>query len=215
MKKSCVCFVLAFLTAGTVFAQEGTGFSIGARLGGAIPFYETGDDLKSLAPAGFSIDLEGSFGFIFAFQAAYNFTPMMGVQVEGIYNSDKIDIKMAGIKGGTLKASSLLIPVLFRIGTTVGPEIQIGGLAGPYFTLPLGDGEVTITGMGSEKGKWTGSIGLMFGGFVGKKIGPGTLFADLRYGFDFSDTKFDDAGTEVTVLKKSSFQISAGYSYKF
>jgi hypothetical protein len=215
MKKICfVIFVLAVLAAGRVFAQEGTGFSVGVRLGEEIPFYEAGEYFKNLAP-GVSVDLEGSFGFIFALQAAYNFTPLIGVQIEGIYNSDKIDLEVAGIKAGTLEASSLLIPVLFKVSTRVGPEIQIGGLAGPYFTIPLGDGELTLTDMGSKKGEWTGSIGLMFGGFIGKKIGPGTLFADLRYGFDFSDTKFDYAGTEIETLKKSSRQISVGYSYTF
>jgi hypothetical protein len=34
--------------------------------------------------------------------------------------------------------------------------------------------------MGSLEGEWTGSMGLMLGGFVGKKMGPGTVFADLR-----------------------------------
>jgi hypothetical protein len=212
MKK--VFFVLAILVAGKVFAQEGTGFSVGARFGGAIPSYEAGEDLKNVA-SGVSVDLEGSFGFIFALQAAYNFTPMIGIQLEGIYNSDNIDLEVAGVKVGTLEASSLLIPVLLRVGTTVGPEIQIGGLAGPYFTIPLGDGKLAITGMGSLEGEWTGSMGLMLGGFVGKKMGPGTVFADLRYGFDFSDTKFDYAGTEMKALKKSSFQLSAGYSFAF
>jgi hypothetical protein len=172
VKKICfIVFVLAVLGAGRIFAQEGTGFSIGVRLGGAMPFYEAGEDLKNVAP-GVSFDLEGSFGFIFALQAAYNFTPMIGVQIEGIYNSDKIDLEVAGIKAGTLEASSFLIPVLLKVGTTVRPEIQIGGLVGPYFTIPLGDGELKNTGGESVEGEWTGSIGLMLGGFVGKKLAP-------------------------------------------
>jgi hypothetical protein len=46
-------------------------------------------------------------------------------------------------------------------------------------------------------------------------MGPGTLFADLRYGFDFSDTTFKYDGEKMDVLKKSSLQISLGYSYTF
>jgi hypothetical protein len=211
-KKLLVFVFMAFVASG-VFAQT-EGFALGARVIGIIPRYEPSSDFKN-ALGGLSVDLDGGFRFGFAAQASYNFTELFGIQLELLYNSDEVAIKAMGIEVATLEASSLLIPILVRIGTTVGDGIVLTGLAGLYFTVPLGDGEIKfnpLAGMPNMKGSWKGSLGMMIGGVVGYNVGPGTLFGDLRYGFDFSEIEFEFMGITEKVLKKSAFHIGIGYS---
>ncbi|WP_461258035.1 outer membrane beta-barrel protein [Treponema sp. R80B11-R83G3] len=212
-KKRFIVLALTVLVVGGVFAQA-KGFSIGVRAIGIMPTYEPSSDFEK-ALGGISVDLEGDFGFGFAVQAGYNFSDTFGIQAEILYNSDEVAVKAMGIEAATLKASSLLIPVLLRVGTTIGDGIQLSGIGGIYLTVPIGDGEIKLSplaGGASAEGEWKGSIGAMIGGIVGYKIGPGVLFADIRYGFDFLDTEFEFMGSTEKVLKKSAFHIGVGYS---
>jgi len=210
IKKRLVVMVLLAAVAGLGFAQV-QGFTIGARIIGVIPFYSSGSDIYN-STGGRSANLEGKFGFGFAGQASYNFSDLLGAQVEIIYNSDDIKTNVLrydvlGYTGGTVKASSLLIPVLFRVGTTLNRGVQLTGIGGIYFTVPLGDAEVN-DGYYKEKVDWNGSIGAMLGGIVGYRVGPGSIFADVRYAFDFSDVKINS----YKYLKKSGIHIGLGYS---
>jgi hypothetical protein len=63
--------------------------------------------------------------------------------------------------------------------------------------------------------EWTGSAGIMIGGYVGKKLGPGTLFADVRYSGDFEDSEVEVAGQTIKIFKKSGVGIGIGYSFLF
>ena len=213
--KGLMVLVLVVIVTGGVFAQT-QGFAVGARAIGTIPFYKPSSDFER--DAGFSVDLEGDFGFGAAVQASFNFTDLIGIQAEVIYNSDTVKVKALGIEAATIKASSLLLPVLVRVGTSFWNGIELTGLAGVYYTLPLGDGEVSLSplaGGGSAKGAWTGSFGAMAGGVVGYRLGPGALFADVRYAFDFFDSEFDFGGEKQKVLSKSAIHIGIGYALQF
>jgi len=213
--KGFLVLVLAAIVTGGVFAQT-PGFSLGARAIAIKPSYKLSTDSMSYF-GGFPVDLESNFGFGFAAQASYNTSELFGIQAEIVYNADKIPVKYAGTEVLTIKASSLLIPVLVRLGTTLGNGVQLTGLGGIYFTVPLGDGELVpsaaLSGYATtEKGKWKGSMGAMFGGVIGYKVGSGTLFGDIRYALDFSDIEFEEMGTNYTILKKSAIHIGVGYS---
>jgi hypothetical protein len=209
--------MLLFVSGTVVFAQDkaNTGFSVGARLIGVIPFYEPGSGLKEMTE-GVSLDMEGDFGIGFAVQGVYKFTPLLGVQVEGIYNADKAKIKAMGIELGTLEAKGLLVPILLRVETVLNAGVLVGGVGGIYFTIPLGDGETSGL-MGSAKGEWTGSMGFMIGGIAGYPIGPGVLFADIRYAGDVNDiaVEVESGRTKLTFLKRSGVHLGIGYSYTF
>ena len=208
-RKILMAMALTLFFVGGLAAQT-EGFSIGARVIGIKPSYEPSSDLKNELGS-YSIGLDSDLKIGFAVQASYNFTETFGIQAEALYNSDEITIKRQGYEEGTIKASSLLIPVLARVGTTVGNGIQLTGLAGIYFTIPIGDGEISRTG-GSLKGDWKGSMGAMLGGVVGYQVGSGTIFADIRYGFDTSETEFTYYGTTEKILKKSAIHFGIGYS---
>ena len=209
VKKSLAVMVLLAAVVGLGFAQE-QGFVIGARVIGAIPSYTRNSDFYIYDGWDYYYpDFEGKFGFGFAAQASYNFSDLLGAQAEVIYNSDDITVKTWGETVGTLKATSLLIPILLRVGATLGPGIQLTGIGGIYFTIPLGDAEFKSDYIGNFKDSWSGSLGAMLGGIVGYKLGPGTIFADLRYAFDFSDIEVDS----IKTLKKSAVHIGVGYSF--
>jgi hypothetical protein len=106
----------------------------------------------------------------------------------------------------TLTTETLLIPVIAKL--TVRPSIfELSGLAGVYFTIPLGnigfdfsgaavtppqDGSFGILGIHSinDSLEWDfPPLGLMAGANLGIKLGPGVLFADIRYMMDFMPIK--------------------------
>jgi len=206
-RKILLMITLSLIVVGGAAAQT-QGFSIGARVIGIKPSYEPSSDFKNAAG---SVKMEGGIGLGFAAQASYNFIEMFGVQAEALYNSYKITTKgMASEFGAfesTIEVTSILIPILARVGTTIGNDIQLTGLAGVYFTIPIGDAELSGGGA-SIKYDWKGPMGAMFGGVVGYGIGSGTLFADVRYGFDISEVEF----TSEKMFKKSAIHFGIGYS---
>ena len=214
-KKGLMVLVLVAIVAGGVFAQV-PGFAIGARAIGILPFYTPNSDLKESVPPPYSLDLKGGIGFGAAVQASFNFFSLLGVQAEVIYNPDNVTVSVSGggssQDGGTIKSTSLLIPVLVRVGLPVGP-VQLTAVAGPYYALALGDMEVKdISGAGSQ-GEWEASLGAMGGAILGIPIGPGALFADARYAYDFSETKAKLTGRGF--YQKSGIHIGVGYALQF
>ena len=215
-KKGLIVLVLVAIVAGGVFAQV-PGFAIGARAIGIMPFYTPGSDfIASIGTA--SVDFKGGIGFGFAAQASFNFISLLGVQAEVIYNSDNIDISGTNmgsqIRGGTIKTTSLLIPVLVRVGLPVGP-VQLTAVAGPYYTLALGDMELAPTGLAREKIDWEGSLGAMGGAIVGFRIGPGALFADVRYAYDFGEVIAKEGSETEGVYQKGAIHCGIGYALQF
>jgi hypothetical protein len=215
-KRGCAkaLFLTFFMFAGIagVFGQfEGGSFGIGVRAIGIVPFYEAGTDIKDFA-SGYAVDLESKLNFGFALQVSYQFTNLLGLQIEGIYNTDEIDMAVQEIKIASAKGTSIQLPILLKIGGVMGSSIYLGGIAGLYFTLPTGDGELTSVKFGSYTSKWEGPIGLMAGGVIGIVLGPGMLFTDIRYGMDFSEVEFEYDNSPKAVFKKSNLGIGLGYA---
>ena len=213
-KKGLMVLVLVAIVAGGVFAQV-PGFAIGARAIGILPFYTPNSDLKaSVSP--YSLDLKGGIGLGAAVQASFNFISLLGIQAECIYNPDNVTLSVSS--GGysqdseTIKSTSLLIPVLVRVGVPVGP-VQLTAVAGPYYALALGDMEVRDTSGAGVQGEWEASLGAMGGVILGIPVGPGALFADARYIYDFSETKAKPSGQGV--YQKSGIHVGVGYSLQF
>ncbi|GHV94413.1 hypothetical protein AGMMS50293_07330 [Spirochaetia bacterium] len=221
MKKAILVGVLVCMIPVFGFSQSrrGGGYSddawknnwlyLGARIGGSPNFYKPAEEFKDLG-----VDsLEGSFGFNLAAQIAVQFVDLFAVQAELMYTHDKGSYKEGGYE---LNASydSLLIPILAKL--TFRPNnFLIAPFAGIYFTIPLGEIEVkeSLSGYGSdsEKYEFETSAGFMIGASFGIKVGPGVLFADLRYAGDFTDTKIKDGGQSIEYFTRSKLPITIGY----
>jgi hypothetical protein len=229
MKKLVLFLVLAVVAAGGIFAQEEVegkpplkSFSVGARLGGNIPWYSAGSGpLKDNSMS----EPEGSFGFNFAVQGAYNVSKVFSVQLELIYHNDEIkSSKSENYLFTTVntewtgKLNSLIIPVLAKYQFLEIKSFGIGALAGFYYPLPLGEGESVITQTGSPttttEDDVKPSFGLMIGVTGEKEFDFGFLFADIRFAFDLGNNTFKSTNKDQEI-KRTLAMFSVGYMYKF
>jgi hypothetical protein len=101
----------------------------------------------------------------------------------------------------------MIIPILAK-GTWRPSIFSIEGLAGIYFTVPIGQMEISDSFYGTTKLEdYSPSMGFVAGGDFGVKLGPGLLFFDIRYMTDFADTK--------DVYKRSMMTLGIGYKIGF
>jgi hypothetical protein len=193
-----------------------------------MPFYEEGADYEiPPQPPQLDVEFKGKFNAGFALQASYQFTDLLGIQVEGIFNPDEFDIDIGASVLGisltgktTIKTASIRIPVLFKVGGVLDNDMYLGGIGGVYFTLPVMDllfmSEGAIPGFGFVSGtgaaEWKGAPGFTVGGLVGYVLGPGILFADIRYNMDLSDVELVIGDTSVKFFKRSDIGIGIGYT---
>ena len=114
----------------------------------------------------------------------------------------------------TLTTETLSIPVLAKF--TSRPSIfELSGLAGVYFTIPLGNIKSDFSGgyiidnaggfthygihsMNTELEWAFPPIGLMAGANFGIKLGPGVLFTDVRFMMDLMPVKNKEGSGQIT-----------------
>jgi hypothetical protein len=115
----------------------------------------------------------------------------------------------------TFTSKSLLIPFFAKV--TWRPGIfAVNGLAGIYFTLPLSQMEWSDSFYGtSQSGHITSSMGFAAGGSLGVKLGPGILFADVRYMRDFGNTKIEGENFTMDIYNRSLLSFGIGYEIGF
>jgi hypothetical protein len=187
---------------------------LGARAGGDLNLFSFGNDTR-----GFFDKLDSPSWFNIAFETGIQITDFFAIQVELIYSRDVVNMKgdedvdfidflsspsnslMEMYKyynrepSLTLTTDYLLIPVLAKL--TARPTIfELSGLAGVYFTVPLGDIKFVFNSeyyeriiINTEFAWDSPPIGLMVGANFGIKLGPGVLFADIRFMMDFMPIK--------------------------
>jgi hypothetical protein len=105
-----------------------------------------------------------------------------------------------------------MIPLLAKL--TFRPGIFLFSLfAGVHVTIPLG--KMDYTGQSNENASYDYSVplGLSAGADIGIKMGPGVLFADLRYLMDFGNTSIRDDYGVLSVYKRSQVSVSLGYEF--
>jgi hypothetical protein len=198
------CFSQNIFTADSGRAWNDNWLYIGGRLGGSVHFYQLGDyDIKN----------HGSFDF--AVQMSVPLLKNFGIQAELMYSTEEVvflwegDIRVSSsaypgiysIYPGTeeirAKFSEFMIPVLLKYNYEFG-LFNVAGLFGPFFTIPTGKMEYagTLTySVYSDQFESTYEVedifGLMAGLNFGVKLGPGTLFLDVRYAIDNDMLKID------------------------
>jgi hypothetical protein len=214
------CFSLSIFTADSGRAWNDNWLYIGGRLGGSVHFYQLGDyDIKN----------HGSFDF--AIQISVPLLKNFGIQAELMYSaeevvfSDEVNVRVSSGYGGystypgtveaKVRISEFMIPVLLKYNYEFG-IFNVSGLFGPFFTIPAGKAEYTETltfSVYSDEFKThydaEDIFGLMAGLNFGVKLGPGTLFLDLRYAIDNDMIKVDGD----RFAHRNFLPVSIGYEF--
>jgi TolB-like protein len=113
----------------------------------------------------------------------------------------------------TLSYSAMMLPVLGKFTFRPG-SFLLALFGGIYFTIPLT--AMTLDVDGTEYSyEFTPPMGFILGGNAGIKLGPGTLFLDLRLSGDFADIELTGDFGSRAVYKQSLAIVSLGYEFGF
>ncbi|MDR2435394.1 MAG: PorT family protein [Treponema sp.] len=156
-------------------------------------------------------------------QATFQFLPFLAVQAEFLFTNDYAPYSAVNpvintnTNTGTMRAGpdpfssySLMFPLALRYTYRQG-RLFAGALAGIYFSLPLGDMENKTFG-GNFGYSMNPPLGYTVGINVGTKLGPGSLFLDLRWAADIGETQ-KNSGEDI--YKRSMVTIAIGYELGF
>ncbi|MDR3171444.1 MAG: PorT family protein [Treponema sp.] len=183
-------------------------FSVGGRFGVAPHFYTLSeDDIDGVVDA-------NHVAFEFGFQGAVYITDYIAVQIETLFTSDTV--KLSGIEEGvgsytaSYTSKTLTIPLLARL--SLKPDIfSVSLLVGPYFTLPLGQMELSSDKHEDTSYDFSVPLGFMAGVNLGIHLGPGVLGLDVRYAVDTGRTSIHDGHGNMTLYNRSSLSFTLGY----
>jgi hypothetical protein len=220
--KLLIVFFTIF-SAEAIFAQNNSVtenlIHLGTRFGGSLYPYEFSDN-------------SGSFNA--AIQFSVQPIRLFTIQTELIYSKEHLDYsEKAYIKGvgfnynaeiaASVDMNILTIPILVRL-TYKPNNFYAIGLFGMYYSIPLGKMEfdVKIKNLDnnqsisvSESIKIKTSPGFMSGGIFGMKLGPGNLFADIRYSMDINDIKIEFEQKIMPGVNRKIIHFSIGYEFGF
>jgi hypothetical protein len=167
------------------------------------------------------VSAEVPFGYQFSLFAAYKFLSFLSLQAGASVYFDSAEFRASAINNGTLtyrtdtyQSWTLQVPVTAKFTFPLDPFI-LSLFVGPYFTVPLGPMTRKTAGSAIQlTTDYTLSlpIGVTGGVEVGGRLGPGILFADLRYGADIGRTHINDSGLE---FHRSRISLSLGYQLGF
>jgi hypothetical protein len=156
-------------------------------------------------------------------QATYQFLPFLGVQMEALFTSDyapysaidsttnaSTNITTIKVDSDPFISYSLMFPLALKY-TYRQSRLFASALAGIYLSLPLGDMQNKTLG-GRFGYSMNLPLGYTVGINVGTKLGPGSLFLDLRWAADIGETQKDSGDL---IYKRSMVTISIGYELGF
>ncbi|GHV37338.1 hypothetical protein AGMMS49546_04790 [Spirochaetia bacterium] len=207
MKKMLAAAILFFSTVLCFSQYNDNWLYVGARLGGAPNFYTAEGAYKS-----YQANFASSLGFNGAAQAAVQINELFAIQAELIYTHDETITNNSGLEE-KFESDSLLIPVLAKMTYNRG-KMYIAGLLGLYVSAPAGDMKKTVTSNGntlSYSDTYSSPLGFMAGVSLGYKMGPGIVFADLRWAGDISKTRYNDRGNAADLYSRGKMPITLGY----
>jgi TolB-like protein len=110
-----------------------------------------------------------------------------------------------------LRSPSMMLPLLAKLTFRPG-SFLLAGFGGVYFTLPFGAMTLNLNGQDYSY-NYTAPMGFIAGGNIGIKLGPGTLFADVRYAGDFDYVRIKGDWGSRDIYKRSMASYSLGYEF--
>ncbi|MDR1147031.1 MAG: CsgG/HfaB family protein [Spirochaetaceae bacterium] len=193
----------------------------GARIGSGIHFYDNSGGIFAGEKAG------GGISFDAAPQIAVQLLDFLAIQTEVIFSADTFTVSakepVTDSAGSviyhydtvfTITSNSLLIPVLLNF-TYFPARYSLGVSGGIFFGAPMKAAMFDSFLNKSYAGTLSAAVGLAGGINAGIKIGPGVLFADIRYMADLVNTTFTGDEISVTAYRRGILGISLGYSIGF
>ncbi|MDR1107864.1 MAG: hypothetical protein LBL19_02395 [Spirochaetaceae bacterium] len=147
----------------------------------------------------------------------YRIFPFLALQGEAAFAYDtfvaaKIITQQSAYLRSTdrFRTISLMFPLLLKIPIRIGSFI-LAPFGGIYYALPLGDMQITDSEKKSYSQYYAISppLGLIWGADVALRLGPGDLFADLRFNKDIGMSVVK--GGQGLQYSRSRFALSVGY----
>jgi hypothetical protein len=137
--------------------------------------------------------------------------PLFAIQTELAVTGDTMETKY-GIPA-SMDNNTLMIPLLAKF--TFRPGIWLFAVfGGAYVSIPLREMVFTAGGR-TYRYNYEPVMGYTAGVNAGVKFGPGTLFMDIRYGGDFSDTQLSGSWGSEAVYKRNQLFYALGYEIGF
>jgi hypothetical protein len=189
---------------------------LGARVGPSLRIYTPSDDTPYTGgdAYGFALDT--------AFQASVQIFPFLSVQGEVIFTWDRASHwDYARTSSGERErytrdytSFSLMFPLMAKLNFYPG-KFRISPFLGLYFLAPLGNIQITNS-LNNEKQSSSylvsPPVGLLGGLSGAMKLGPGMIFADLRYTADLGEP---DPGGDINTYLRSMGSLTFGYEWAF
>lgn len=210
--KKLVLFFLALFLASSGFGQWAVGPRLGVNFSTVSGKWSKDDDSKNGWIAGLTFGAIGQYEYtdMISFSGELIFITM-GEKTTYDYSEDgKRSTQSEYNFSVSDRCHYILLPLLVRF--SFGSNFRFFGFIGPTFSYHIGGHYKFKNGDDVTKGRYRYNedkvkdddiyldpeqnrrfdLGMNIGGGVGKKIGPGTLEADLRFGMGFLDrNKFD------------------------
>jgi hypothetical protein len=163
----------------------------------------------------------------FTYQAALfaAFRPLswLSFQAEAVFTLDTLTLRSAKIVNNNyLRYSDRIQSLFLMFPLAVKFPLQydfmlLSPYGGAYFILPLGDMAWETNNPNDEGGSYAYEVspplGVLGGIEVGFRLGPGLIFADLRYSIDLGTTTETDRN--ILAYSRSQFSLSLGYQFAF
>ncbi|MDR0451505.1 MAG: PorT family protein [Treponema sp.] len=193
---------------------------VGIRAGGSFRFYTLPELTKD-----YYFEVPYSFTYEASFQFAFRFLPFMSVQVEAVFTQDRAMFRgpeyyesdsesLHIFFTDSYTSLSLMFPVTVKFPLVFAPFI-VSPFGGAYWTLPLGkmalDSSIATRTTGKFDYELTGRFGVTAGVDMGIRLGPGILFLDTRYGYDFGETVIRIDDQNLINYRRTMLSVSIGY----
>jgi hypothetical protein len=169
----------------------------------------TGGDTRSL-----SLDT--------ALQANLRLLPFLSIQGEALFTWDNASYwnytRVSGITDRYTQdytAFSLQFPLSVRLDLYPG-KFRVSPFLGLYFLAALGNLKTTNS-LDNREQSWSyrvsPPVGLLGGLNVGRELGPGVMFLDLRYGIDLGEPEVRSG--DLKTYRRSMVSLTVGYEWGF
>jgi hypothetical protein len=116
----------------------------------------------------------------------------------------------------TFTGFSLEFPVMAKLNFYPG-RFRISPFFGGYFILPLGEMKTGSPVDEETSFSWSLALplGLLGGLSVGFPLGPGMIFADIRYAADLAEPELKDSGGNgaIDTYRRHGAALSFGYEF--